>query len=130
MTYIADDIVVMPLLGRIDGIDAYREFMGPFVQILKRAELIAAFGDDENAMLMYDTETVPVPMAPGAECVTVENGKITRSHFIFDRLPVGLLVQAAVEVRLRGRPHRRNACLRGCAQMTPEVRRAGCGSSR
>jgi hypothetical protein len=36
---------------------------------------------------MYDTETVPVASAPGAECVTVENGKITQSHFIFDRAP-------------------------------------------
>jgi hypothetical protein len=61
--------------------------MGPFVQILERAELLAAFGDDETAVVIYDTETLPVPSAPGAECVTVVDGKIARSRFVFDRLP-------------------------------------------
>ncbi len=60
--------------------------MSPFVQILTGSRLIAAFGDDTTALIMYDTETVPVASAPGAECVTVTDGKITRSRFIFDRL--------------------------------------------
>jgi hypothetical protein len=36
---------------------------------------------------MYDTSTVPVASAPGAECVTVAGGKITHSRFLFDRAP-------------------------------------------
>jgi len=36
---------------------------------------------------MYDTETVPVRSAPGAECVTVKDGKIIRSRFVFDQAP-------------------------------------------
>jgi ketosteroid isomerase-like protein len=87
MTYIADDIACDAPAGRIEGAAAYREFMGPFVQILKRADLIAAFGDEETAVVVYDTETVPVRSAPGAECLTVADGKITRSRFIFDRVP-------------------------------------------
>ena len=87
MTYIADDIVCDAPAGRIEGADAYREFMGPFVEILQRAELIAAFGDDETAIVMYDTDTVPVKGAPGAECVAVMDGKIVGSRFVFDRLP-------------------------------------------
>ena len=87
MMYVADDIVCDAPPGRIEGADAYREFMGPFVQILERAELLAAFGDDETAVVIYDTETLPVPSAPGAECVTVVDGKIARSRFVFDRLP-------------------------------------------
>jgi ketosteroid isomerase-like protein len=87
MSYIADDVVCDAPAGRIEGAEAYRAFMAPFVQILKRAELIAAFGDDNTAVVMYDTETVPVPNAPGAECVTVSDGKIVRSRFVFDRLP-------------------------------------------
>lgn len=87
MTYIAEDIVCEAPAGRIEGADAYRAFMGPFTQILINANLIAAFGDDETAMVMYDTQTVPVRSAPGAECVTVHDGKITHSHFIFDRSP-------------------------------------------
>jgi ketosteroid isomerase-like protein len=61
MTYVADDIVCEAPPGRIEGAPAYRDFMGPFVQILASA--------------------------PAAECLTVENGKIVRSRFIFDRAP-------------------------------------------
>jgi hypothetical protein len=87
MGYISPDIVCEAPPGRLDGADAYRQFMAPFIQILRGARLIAAFGDDRTALLMYDTETVPVKSAPGAECVTVENGKITHSWFVFDRAP-------------------------------------------
>ena len=49
--------------------------------------MIAAFGDDTTALVMYNTETIPVKQAPGAECVTVNDGKITYSRFLFDRSP-------------------------------------------
>jgi ketosteroid isomerase-like protein len=87
MSYIAEDIVCDAPAGRIDGAVAYREFMGPFVQSLLDAKLIAAFGDEQTAVVVYDTATVPVPSAPAAESVTVENGRITYSRFIFDRAP-------------------------------------------
>jgi len=94
MSYIADDIVCDAPAGRLEGAAAYRDFMGPFVQILKGSELIAAFGDDRTALIMYDTRTVPVESAPGAECVTVTDGKITYSRFIFDRAPFDAARQA------------------------------------
>jgi ketosteroid isomerase-like protein len=88
MSYIADDIVCDAPAGRLEGAAAYRDFMGPFVQLLTGSELVAAFGDSEKAVVVYDTETVPVKSAPGAECVTVKDGKIIRSLFIFDRAPL------------------------------------------
>jgi hypothetical protein len=87
MSYVADEIICDAPAGRLEGSDAYRAFMGPFVQILQESRLIAAFGDDQTAMIMYETRTVPVPNAPGAECLTVTDGKITYSRFIFDRAP-------------------------------------------
>lgn len=87
MTYIAEDVVCDAPAGRIEGAAAYRAFMSGFVEMLRGATLIAAFGDDERALIMYDTETALVPSAPGAECVTVTGGKITYSRFLFDRLP-------------------------------------------
>jgi ketosteroid isomerase-like protein len=87
MGYISENIVCEAPAGRIEGADAYRAFMAPFVQILVGSSMIAAFGDDQTALVMYDTETVPVKSAPGAECVTVEDGKITHSRFVFDREP-------------------------------------------
>ena len=94
MSYIADNIVCDAQAG-LEGADAYRGFMGPFVQILTGSELLAAFGDEQTALIMYDTETVPVKSAPGAECVTVTDGKITHSRFIFDRVPFDAARQTA-----------------------------------
>ena len=87
MEYVADDMVCDAPAGRLEGAAAFRGFVGPFVQILTGSQLIAAFGNDEQAVVVYDTETVPVKTAPAAECVTVTNGKITYSRFIFDRAP-------------------------------------------
>ena len=87
MSHIADDIVCDAPAGRLEGAAAYRAFMAPFVQILKGSKLLAAYGDEEIAVVMYDTETVPVSSAPGAECLTVKDGKITYSRFVFDWAP-------------------------------------------
>ena len=72
-----------------------REFMGRFVRILMGSQLVAAFGDEEKAVVMYDTETAPVKSAPGAECVTVQDGKITHSLFVFNRAPFDAARQRA-----------------------------------
>src|SRR4051794_31019531 len=87
MSFVADDIVCHAPAGRIEGAQAYRAFMGPFTQILIEARMIAAFGDDDTALVMYDTRTGPVDSAPGAEYVAVTDGKIVSSRFLFDRLP-------------------------------------------
>src|SRR4051812_42064195 len=77
MTYIADDVVLDAPAGRLAGIQAYRQFLGPFAeQFLIRAKMIAAFGDETTAILMYDAETIPATSAPAAEYVTVRGGKI------------------------------------------------------
>jgi SnoaL-like protein len=95
MTYIAADIVCDTPAGRIAGTEAFRAFMGPFVQIVTDSELIAAFGDDKTALLMYGTDTVPVKNAPGAEFHTVRDGKITYIRIVFDRLPFEAARRAA-----------------------------------
>jgi ketosteroid isomerase-like protein len=87
MRFVADDIVCDAPAGRITGAAAYREFLAPFAGTLTGSSLIAAFGDDEQAVIVYDTSSPRVASAPGAECVTVVDGRITYSRFIFDRLP-------------------------------------------
>jgi hypothetical protein len=58
---------------------------------------------------MYDTETVPVKNAPGAECVTVADGKITYSRSIFAQRPFDAAGPGDADVitSLAGRPVRR-----------------------
>ena len=95
MGHLADDVVCDAPAGRIQGVDAYREFLDPFAQLLIDSELLAAFGDDTTAVLVYDTRTPPVPSGPGAECLTVRDGKIVHNRFIFDRLPFETARRAA-----------------------------------
>jgi ketosteroid isomerase-like protein len=95
MTYIADDIVCLTPGGRLDGAEAFRGFMGPFSQIVTRSSLLAAFGDGETAVVMYDTDTVPVKDAPGAECLTVRDGRIVHMRIVFDRAPFDAARRAA-----------------------------------
>jgi len=99
MRHLADDVVCDAPAGRIEGALAYREFLGPFAQMLLGDELLAAFGDDTRAVLVYDTRTPPVASAPGAECLTVQDGKIVYNRFIFDRLPFAAARPAANEPR-------------------------------
>jgi hypothetical protein len=87
MTYIAEDVVCDAPSGRLEGADAYRGFMGPFERILTGSALLAAFGDETTAVLMYDADTVPVKNAPGAECLTIRDGVITHIRIVFDRVP-------------------------------------------
>ena len=87
MGHLADDVVCDAPAGRIEGAEAYRQFLGPFAQMLLGDELLAAFGDDTSAVLVYDTRTPPVASAPGGECLTIQDGKIVYNRLIFDRLP-------------------------------------------
>jgi ketosteroid isomerase-like protein len=87
MTFLADDVVCDAPAGRIVGATAFREFMTPFAGMLVRADLLAAYGDDDHAVVVYDTETKLVASGPAAEYVTVRDGKIVHNRFIFDRLP-------------------------------------------
>lgn len=87
MTFVADDIVCEAPTGRIEGVEAFRQFMGPFAQMLTSSDLITAFGDDETALLMYNPHTTLVEDAPSAERLTVKDGKIVHSLLVFDRTP-------------------------------------------
>ncbi|GLF93014.1 nuclear transport factor 2 family protein [Streptomyces yaizuensis] len=87
MTYVADDIVCEAPAGPIRGARAFRDFMEPFSHILTDSRVIAAFGDETTALMMYDTTTLPVASAPGAECLTVGDGVITHLRIIFNQAP-------------------------------------------
>lgn len=95
MTYVAGNIICHAPAGRLEGAEAFRSFMGPFAATVTRSDLIASFGDDATALLMYHTDTVAVKDARGAECLTVKDGKITHITIVFDRLPFDAARRAA-----------------------------------
>jgi limonene-1,2-epoxide hydrolase len=95
MSYVAEDIICDAPAGRIEGADEYRAFLRPFFKLLKRVELMAHFGDEESAVLMYDTVTLLAASGPACEYITVEDGEINYIRLIFDRAPFQAMAQAA-----------------------------------
>jgi len=87
MTYVDPDIVCETPAGSVRGAEAFRAFMGPFATTVRSSQLLAAYGDNEHAVLVYDTATPLVSSAPGAEWHTVAAGRIVAMRIIFDRLP-------------------------------------------
>ena len=95
MSYVSDDIVCEAPPGRIQGIEQYRAFWAPFLQIFTEADVLAAFGDGETALLMYDAHTTLVASALTAEWFTTKEGKISRNRIVFDRIPFEAARKAA-----------------------------------
>lgn len=87
MAYVSPDVVVVAPPGRLEGAERLRAFMEPFARTVLSSAILSAFGDDEVAVLYYDTSTVLVASAPGAERHTVVDGLITEVRIVFDRLP-------------------------------------------
>jgi hypothetical protein len=87
LSYVSGDIVCDAPGGHMEGIDQYRPFLANFVPMVKGYDMIAALGDTETAVLVYDLHTFAVSSGLTCECFTVRAGKISRSRLIFDATP-------------------------------------------
>jgi ketosteroid isomerase-like protein len=87
VSYAADAIVCDMPAGRFEGTEQFRKVWTDFLAITIGADLIAVYGDDEHAVVVYDVDTVPVKKAAGADYLTVRDGKITSIRMIFDAMP-------------------------------------------
>ena len=87
---LADDVECLAPPGRLVGVEAVKGFMGPFAASLTTSQLLAAHGDEDQALLMYDAGNPAVASAPAAELCTVRDGHIVALRIIFDRLPFAL----------------------------------------
>jgi len=84
MNFVADNVVADTPFGHLDGGEALHKSESEFAPMLTGATLIASFGDDNTALLLYNTHTLPVPSVLSAKYFTVENGKITAIKGLFD----------------------------------------------
>jgi hypothetical protein len=87
LSYVADDITCDSPTGRLQGTEQYRPFLANFAPIVKGYDMIAALGDEDTAILVYDLHTIPVSSGLVCECFTVSQGRITRNRLIFDQTP-------------------------------------------
>ena len=83
----AQDVTCTSPLGRIRGLESFRGFQEGFARMLTNVSVLALHGDDEQAVVVYDVETHPVPHALVAELLQVCNGKLTSTEVIYDGTP-------------------------------------------
>ena len=91
----AEDVICTSPVGKLQGVQAFRGFQEGFAKMIKKLTLVAAFGDDEHAVIVYSSETYPVPNATVAEYVTVKNGKIASTTVIYDGTPFAEYMKTA-----------------------------------
>jgi len=82
-----DGVVCTSPIGRITGAHKFREFHDGFARMLKRVMLLAAYGDDEQAVVGYKAENEPAASAVTAELIKVKDGKIVSTDVIYDATP-------------------------------------------
>jgi SnoaL-like domain len=85
MKYVADGIVNETPFGTTEGADALRDGEAGFAQMLTGATMVAAYGDETTALLMYYTHTHPAPNVLSAKYFVVEDGKIVSMKALFDK---------------------------------------------
>ncbi|MGX1319035.1 limonene-1,2-epoxide hydrolase [Bradyrhizobium sp. USDA 377] len=94
----ADDLVCTSPIGRITGTQRFREFHGGFARMLQKVTILAIYGDDQQAVVVYNADTHPVANAVVAELLKVQNGKIASTDVIYDAAPFAAYMATA-------RPH-------------------------
>ncbi|HEX5506320.1 MAG TPA: nuclear transport factor 2 family protein [Thermomicrobiales bacterium] len=82
--YVADDVTFDGPMNHLRGKAAYLEALGGFAEVVTGVEIIAAIGDDTQALIMYDLATAPFGTLTSAELLTFRDGKIRADRLIFD----------------------------------------------
>lgn len=86
MDLVADDITCHAPGQVLSGKKSYRGFLQGFSQVMTGLTDVAAFGDEDHAVLFYYPHTAVTSTAPAAEHFTFRDGKIAESVLVFDRL--------------------------------------------
>lgn len=86
--YIADDIVFESPRVTLTGAEPYLAAVGEFAQAVTGVEIIAVFGDEERALVMYDMKTGPFGTIRAADHFVIRAGKIISDLLVFDTHPL------------------------------------------
>lgn len=87
--YLADDVTFQgPVAGQLTGKQAYMAGLTPFARNTTGLNILAAFGDDSQALIMYEAATATSGTLTCAELLTFRDGKIVADRLTFDTFPV------------------------------------------
>lgn len=98
--YLADDLVFDGPITHADTADAFVNGPGGLTSFASTVvpgslRLLAAFGDDDQALVMYEMTTSLLGTVPSAEHFTVRDGKIRTERLVFDASEVRRLRPSA-----------------------------------
>jgi hypothetical protein len=82
--YVGDDVVFDGPMGHVEGVKGYVEGLTRLSKEVKDFRMIAAFGDDKHALLMYDLITKSYGTLTCAKYLIVRDGKIRHDQLTFD----------------------------------------------
>jgi len=82
-----DDVICSSPIGKLNGAETFRGFQDGFARMLTNVTILAVYGDDDQAVVVYDAETHPVPHAIVAELIKVRDGKLASTEVIYDSAP-------------------------------------------
>ncbi|MDQ2876701.1 MAG: nuclear transport factor 2 family protein [Actinomycetota bacterium] len=87
-SYLADGVVYDGPVNHITGAAAYLQALDRFAQAVTGLDIVAALGDDEQAVIMYRVSTGPFGTLACGERVTVREGKIETDLLAFDTFAI------------------------------------------
>ncbi|MEO7001208.1 MAG: nuclear transport factor 2 family protein [Ktedonobacterales bacterium] len=84
--YLAEEIVFDGPMGHVEGKKAYIESLKGLIGYMgiTGAQIVVAFGDGAQALLMYELNTTVYGALTCAKLLTFHNGKIQRDRLTFD----------------------------------------------
>jgi SnoaL-like domain len=86
--YVADDVLFEGPLQHSTGAEPYLKGLTGLARGVVGFRMIAAFGDKDQAILMYDLITRPYGTLTCAKHLTIRDGKIRRDKLTFDRYQI------------------------------------------
>lgn len=85
-SYLAENVVFDGPANRTTGKDAYLQGLNAFAQAVTAPRILADFGDDSQALIMYEVTMGPGGVVRGAELLTIRDGKIVDDKLTFTAL--------------------------------------------
>ena len=82
--YVAEDVAFEGPMTQTTGAKAYIEALSRFAQTVSGMQMIAALGDDQRAMIMYEVETGPAGVLRAGEHFVIREGRIKSDMLVFD----------------------------------------------
>jgi len=84
--YVADQVVFDGPMGHVEGRDAYIESLKGLIGFMgiTGAQIVTAFGDETQALIMYELNTTKFGPLLCAKLLTLQDGRIARDRLTFD----------------------------------------------